>query len=137
PRAPAELLCEAYEAYRHVEGARAQDLGAFLQWAGPALADLSEADAHLVPLESYSRDVRSWEEIEWTFNDNPLSAGQQRMVRFWSMVGKMHAALNTRLLEQGAGTVGLLERTAAAQAATGTPPWKAVWFAGLNALTPA
>lgn len=137
PLAPEELLFEAYEAYRHMEGDRAQDLGDFLQWAGPVLADISEADAHLVPLESYYRDLRSWEEIEWTFNDNPLSAGQQRMVRFWSMVGKMHTALNSRLLEQGAGTVGLLERTAAARAATGTHPWKAVWFAGLNALTPA
>ena len=137
PLAPEELLFEGYEAYRMVEGEKAQTFGDFLQWAGTTLADISEADAHLVPLESYYRDLRSWEEIEWTFNDNPLSQGQQRMVRFWAMVGKLHAALNARLLEQMTGTTGLIERTAAASASEVKNQWNAVWFAGLNALTPA
>lgn len=132
-----ELLFEGYEAYRSVEGANAQVFGEFLQWAGTTLADISEADAHLVPLESYYRDLRSWEEIEWTFNNDPLSQGQQRMVRFWVLVGLMHTALNTRLLGQGAGTTGLIERTAATRAVSDGRQWKAVWFAGLNALTPA
>ncbi|MGV9012290.1 MAG: PD-(D/E)XK nuclease family protein [Flavobacteriales bacterium] len=132
-----ELLFEGYEAYRAVEGANAQPFGEFLQWAGTTLADISEADAHLVPLESYYRDLRSWEEIEWTFNNDPLSQGQQRMVRFWVLVGLMHTALNTRLLVQGAGTTGLIERTAATRAVSEGRQWNAVWFAGLNALTPA
>jgi ATP-dependent helicase/nuclease subunit B len=132
-----ELLFEGYEAYRSVEGANAQPFGEFLQWAGTTLADISEADAHLVPLESYYRDLRSWEEIEWTFNDNPLSQGQQRMVRFWAMVGQLHTALNTRLVAQGAGTTGLIERTAAMRHVGEGCPWKAVWSVGLNALTPA
>lgn len=137
PLAPEELLFEAYEAYRNVEGEKVQELGDFLQWAGTTLADISEADAHLVPLESYYRDLRSWEQIEWTFNDNPLSQSQQRMVSFWAMVGKLHAALNARLLEQQAGTTGAIERTAVAHMAGPETSWKAVWFAGLNALTPA
>lgn len=137
PLAAEELLFEGYEAYRKVEGEKAQALSDFLQWAGTTLSDISEADAHLVPLESYYRDLRSWEEIEWTFNDNPLSRSQQQMVSFWAMVGKLHAALNARLLEQKAGTTGLVERTAAARAVGSESSWKAVWFAGLNALTPA
>lgn len=137
PLAQEELLFEGYEAYRKVEGPKAQELGDFLQWAGTTLADISEADAHLVPLESYYRDLRHWEEIEWTFNDNPLSQGQERMVQFWAMVGKLHATLNARLVEQGAGTTGLIERTAVAHAKGATERWKGVWFAGLNALTPA
>ena len=137
PLAPEEMLFEGYEAYRNVEGARAQGLGDFLQWASTTLADISEADAHLVPLESYYRDLRHWEEIEWTFNDNPLSQGQERMVQFWAMVGKLHAALNVRLMEKGAGTTGLIERIAVARAKEVTGRWKGVWFAGLNALTPA
>ncbi|MFZ1658958.1 MAG: hypothetical protein WAT61_09070, partial [Flavobacteriales bacterium] len=120
-----ELVFEGYEAYRSVEGANAQPFGEFLQWAGTTLADISEADAHLVPLESYYRDLRSWEEIEWTFNDNPLSQGQQRMVRFWAMVGQLHTALNTRLVAQGAGTTGLIERTAAMRHVGEGCPWKA------------
>lgn len=137
PLAPEELLFEGYEAYRKVEGDKAKGFGDFLQWAPTTLADISEADAHLVPLESYYRDLRSWEEIEWTFNDNPLSRSQQQMVNFWAMVGKLHAALNTRLLEQGAGTTGLIERSAVSRIGEGKSIWQAVWTIGLNALTPA
>lgn len=134
---PEELLFEGYEAYRNVEGARAAPFGEYMLWAGTTLADISEADAHLVPLESYYRDLRSWEELEWTFNDDPLSESQQRMVHFWTMVGKLHAALNARLMEQGSGTTGLIERTAAVRAGRAEPIWSTVWFVGLNALTPA
>ena len=131
---PEVLLLEAYEAYREVE--KAQSIGEFLQWASTSLADMSEADAYLVPLDNFYRDLRSWEELDWSFNDSPLSNGQERMVRFWAMIGKMHAALNARLLAQGTGTTGLIERTAAS-AKVEEGPWKTVWFAGLNALTPA
>lgn len=137
PLATEELLFEGYEAYRLAAGAQAQAFGDFLQWAGATLADISEADAHLVPLESYYRDLRNWEEIEWTFNTRPLSEGQQRMVRFWAMAGKLHAALNDRLMATGAGTTGLIERTAVGRLAARAGTWRATWFAGLNALTPA
>lgn len=137
PLAPEELLFEGYEAYRKVEGARAQTFGDFLLWGGTTLADISEADAHLAPLDSYYRNLRSWEEIEWTFNDDPLSQGQERMVQFWAMVGKLHGALNARLAEKGTGTTGLIERTAVARVKEAAVGWKVVWFAGLNALTPA
>lgn len=137
PLATEELLFEGYGAYRAVEGQRAQDLRDFLPWAGTVLADISEADAHLVPLESYYRDLRHWEQIEWTFNNDPLSEGQTRMVHFWAMVGKLHTALNERLLHQGAGTTGLIERTAVAQAPQHAGRWGAVWFSGLNGLTKA
>lgn len=137
PLATEELLFEGYEAYRQAAGQQAQPFGDFLQWAGATLADISEADAHLVPLESYYRDLRNWEEIEWTFNTRPLSEGQQRMVRFWAMAGKLHAALNERLQAMGAGTTGLIERTAVARLGDRPGTWRAAWFAGLNALTPA
>lgn len=137
PLATEELLFEGYAAYRIVEGGKAQALDDFLQWGATTLADISEADAHLVPLESYYRDLRHWEQIEWTFNNDPLSEGQTRMVRFWAMVGKLHAALNERLLQQGAGTTGLIERTAVEHMRGDAARWKAVWFTGLNSLTKA
>jgi hypothetical protein len=136
PLPPEELLLEAYEAYREVEMGKAQPVGEFLQWASTSLADMSEADAYLVPLDRFYRDLRSWEELDWSFNDSPLSHGQERMVRFWAMMGRMHAALNTRLLAQGTGTTGLIERMAAC-APFPEGAWKAVWFSGLNALTAA
>lgn len=137
PLANEELLFEGYEAYGKVLGNEAQSLGDFLQWASVALADISEADAHLVPLETYYRDLRMWEEIGWTFNDQPLSPGQQEMIRYWSLVGGIHRALNENLLTMKAGTTGLIERTAADRAPDCLDRWKAVWFVGLNAFTPA
>lgn len=136
PLPPEELLFEAYEAYRTVED-DARPFGEFLQWAPTALADMSEADAHLVPLDGFYRDLRSWEELDWSFNDTPLSPGQERMVHYWALKGRMHAALNARLLAQGAGTTGLIARTAAEHPSIGQLPWKAVWAVGLNAFTPA
>ncbi|MFT3884171.1 MAG: PD-(D/E)XK nuclease family protein [Flavobacteriales bacterium] len=130
-----QLLFEGYAAYRAVAGNEARELGDFLQWGPTALHDISEADAHLVPLDGFYRDLRSWEELDWSFNDMPLSPGQERMVRYWTMMGRMHAALNARLLDKGAGTAGLVERTAAERRPS--PPWERVWFAGSNAFTPA
>jgi RecB family exonuclease len=130
-----ELLFEAYEAYRTAEGEKARPIGDFLQWAGTAVADISEADAHLVPLDIFYRDLRAWDEIGWTFNDDPLSQGQKRMVDYWAMVGRMHTALNARLQARGAGTTGAIERAAVAGAGREDLPWNTVWFAGLNALT--
>jgi hypothetical protein len=137
PLAAEELLFEGYEAYRATEGARAQPFGDFLQWGATMLADISEADAHLLPLQSYYRNLDSWEKIEWTFKEKPLSQGQQRMLRYWAMVGQVHGSLDQRLLAQGSGTTGLIEKTAAEVEQLAGQPWQAVWFAGLNALTPA
>lgn len=137
PLANEELLFEGYEAYRKVEGTKAQALGDFLQWGGTALADISEADAHLVNLDTYYRDLRLWENIEWTFKDEPLSKGQDHLLRYWAMVGRLHAALNGQLLELGAGTTGLIERMALERGKDHLARWQAVWFTGLNAFTKA
>jgi hypothetical protein len=129
-----ELLFEAYEAYRSIAGSDTRGFDEFIQWAPTTLADISEADAHMLPLQGFYRDLRSWEELEWSFNSDPLSEGQQRMVRYWAQAGLLHTALNERLLAQHAGTVGLVERRAAEKAA-GPWPWERVWFVGLNAFT--
>ncbi len=130
-----ELLFEAYEAYRSVAGEGPRSFDDFITWASVTLADISEADAHLVSLSGFYRDLRSWEELDWSFNTTPLSDGQQRMVRYWALCGKLHTALNERSLKSGSGTAGLVERSAAENLAP--MPWSRIWFAGLNAFTPA
>lgn len=129
-----ELLFEAYEAYRVVEGTRARPLEDFIEWAPVTLADMSEVDANLVGLDGFYRDLRSWEELEWSFNEDPLSEHQQHMVHYWARTGKLHAALNQRVLALGAGTTGLVERLAV-ERVPGAFTWQRIWFAGLNALT--
>lgn len=137
PLANEELLLEGYEAYRQVAGHVPQGLNEFLQWGGTVLADSSEADAHLVHMDTYYRDLRHWENIEWTFRDEKLSPKQLELVSFWAMAGRMHEALNKRLLEKGAGTSGLIERMAAERGKESLDRWQAVWFVGLNAFTKA
>lgn len=129
-----ELLFEAYEAYRVVGGGEARTLEEFMEWAPVTLADMSETDANMVRLDGFYRDLRSWEELDWSFNTDPLSDGQQRMVRYWALAGKMHLALNERLLGQKSGTSGLVERKAAENGVQGIE-WHRIWFAGLNAFT--
>lgn len=131
-----ELLFEAYEAYKLVAAPDIRPLDDFLEWAPVTLADMSEADANMVRLDGFYRDLRSWEEIDWSFNSDPLSDGQQRMVRYWALAGKLHASLNERLLVRRAGSSGLVERTAAERGVAGSE-WTRIWFAGLNAFTAA
>lgn len=129
-----ELLFEAFEAYRSVAGDDVRSLEDFMDWSPVTISDMSEADAGMVRLEGFYRDLRSWDDIDWSFNIDPLSEGQQRMVRYWAMAGKLHKALNDRLLAQKLATSGLAARTAAEKGATDWP-WERVWFAGLNAFT--
>lgn len=44
----------------------------FIDWAPVTLADMSEADANMVRLDGFYRDLRSWEELDWSFNVDPL-----------------------------------------------------------------
>ncbi len=138
--ATTDLLFEAYEAYRTVEGDRASGFSDLLQWGPTALRDMSEVDAHLIPLDTFYRDLRNWEELDWSFNDDasPFSPGQQRMMRYWAMKGALHRHLNERLLAKGTGTGGLVGRVAAekARAEGGITGLTKVWAVGLNALTP-
>lgn len=129
-----ELLFEGYEAYRAMLPG-AQGIEEFMQWAPITLADMSEADAHLLPLQGFYRDLRSWEELDWSFNTEPLSQGQERMVRYWATAGRLHALLNERLAAAGTATAGGADRIAAESDAPF--PWSHIWFVGLNALTPA
>lgn len=132
-----DLLFEAFEAYRTNEGERAGQLSEFLQWAPTALRDMSEVDAHLVGLDGFYRDLRQWEELDWSFRETNLSRGQERMLRYWSMKGDLHRTLDARWREKGHGTSGLAERTAAERIAAGAAVPRKVWAAGLNALNPA
>lgn len=137
--ATTDLLFDGFAVLRTLSGQQDVPFGEFLQWAPTALRDMSEVDAHLINLDSFYRDLRNWEELDWSFNDVPLSQGQERMLRYWSMKGDLHRGLNERLLALGRGTSGAVER-AAVEVADRTrerTQWTKVWAAGLNALTPA
>lgn len=136
-----ELLFMLHEAHRALAGERAESLVEFMRWAPTTLRDISEADAHLLPLDKLYRDLRAYTEIdEWSFRLNkPLSPGQERMLHQWAATGELHQRMASLMVERGIGTSGALSRHAAelAQAGSLLVPWNTVWFAGLNALDPA
>ncbi|MBL8002419.1 MAG: PD-(D/E)XK nuclease family protein [Flavobacteriales bacterium] len=129
-----DLLFEAHAEHLRLEGAKASPLNEFLQWAPTALRDMSEVDAHRIDLDAFYRDLRNWEELDWSFRADDLSQGQERMLRYWHMKGALHRALDQRWREQGHGTGGLVERVAAEQATKPGNEHPAIWAAGLNAL---
>lgn len=131
-----EQLFAAYDALEELDGKGAHDLEELLQWCPTLLADMSEVDSALLGLDGFYRDLRSWEELDWSFREDPLSEGQQRMVRYWERAGRAHRAINARLATTGSGTAGAVER-AAAMGLSAPGPWRMVWFVGLNAFTAA
>lgn len=135
-----ELLFLLHKLHQQREGDRADDLSEFLQWAPTTLRDMSEVDNHLLDLELLYRDLRNYHEIDnWSFLLDPLSAGQERLRGQWRATGELHRALQDHMAQLGIGTSGSLAREAAELALKDQlqVPWKAVWFAGLNALEPA
>lgn len=136
-----ELLFMLYEAHRLAEGQQAEPLSQVLQWAPVTLGDMGQVDAHLLDLDRFYRDLRSYEEIEaWSLRSSvALSAAQQRAVHQWDRTRRLHLQLNALFEERGIGHAGLVSRNAASTVIDPAwrAPWDMVWFAGLNALEPA
>ena len=133
------LQFDLYDLYREVVGSSVDDLSTFLQWGPTLLRDMSEVDAHLIDLENLYRDLRAYQDIEdWSLDRADLSPGQQRLIRYWDMAGRMHKANTIRQQERGTGHAGFVARRAAERVVEGKAvmPWDHIWLAGLNALDP-
>ncbi len=136
-----ELLFLLYRTHRELRGDRTEGFDEFLQWAPVTLRDMSEVDQHLLDLDDLYRELHSYDEIEaWSFTRlGEPSAAQQRLIQHWKATGELHRAMGVHMRAVAMGTAGAVAR-AAAESVAGTEtqlPWKAVWFAGLNALEPA
>lgn len=138
---PVEALLELHRCHVGLLGDRAEPLDEFLQWAPTTLHDFSEVDAHLIGLPAFYKDLRLYHEIEeWSFHGTDrLSRAQLLAVERWRQMGELHERFAQRCAEGKAGTAGAIARQAASTAGDDgwTPPWREVWFAGLNALDPA
>lgn len=135
------LLLHLLNAMRGVAdaGSRELEIGELLQWGPVTLHDMSEVDAHMIPLDSFYKDLRAYHEIEaWSFKLEELSQGQQRLLRQWRFTGELHRQFDQRARSLGEGTAGLVARVAAEAGATPClEKWDHVCFAGLNAIDPA
>ncbi len=135
-----EMLFMLYSAHREQAGDNASEFAELLQWGPVALRDMSEVDSHLIEHATLYRDLRAYHEIDaWSFRLGPISPGQERMLHAWHAAGELHRIMARRMMEAAVGTSGAIARRAAELASKDTlsHPWKAIWFAGLNALEPA
>lgn len=135
-----ELLFLLYETHVQQLGVRADPFAEFMEWAPITLRDMSEVDAHLIDLDLFYRDLRSFHELEdWSFRLGELSPGQERLNANWRTTGELHRAFIQRMSTTGVGTSGFVARQCASHLSSEQfqLPWTMVWFAGLNALDPA
>ena len=135
-----DLLLHLVEVHRNVAGEQAEPADEFLNWAPTLLRDMSEVDGHLLDLERFYADLSALQGIEeWSLRLGASSPGQRRLLRYWELAGRIHRAFEEQQQRMEAGHAGHVAREAVARVRGGAlpPPWRKVWFAGLNALTPA
>lgn len=134
-----ELLFMLYDTHKALRGVQAEPLDAFLQWAPTALRDMSELDTHALDLDHVYRELKSYYDLEDWAESLGESPGQLRSGEHWRTTGQLHRTTLERMKERGIGTSGAVARQAMERVESGAAilPWKAVWFAGLNALEPA
>lgn len=136
---PMQSLLQLYALHRDLKGGKADELSRFLQWAPAMLRDMSEVDAHLLPLQDIYADLRAVQEIEaWSLAALEHSPGQKRLLTYWSDVAVLHERHASIQEQQSLGTMGHVARKAAmaVKDSAALQEWKRVWFVGLNALVP-
>lgn len=134
------LLPELYRIHRESEGKKAQSFEDFLTWGGQLLADFNDIDRNLADARSLFSYLDEAKAISlWNPEKTPLTPFQQNYLRFFHSLYHYYQSLTVTLLNRGTGYQGLIFRQATDKVIRGgfTPPWKAIVFAGFNALTQA
>jgi hypothetical protein len=135
---PIELLADLYRVHTALDPVHSEAFDEFVQWAPVTLRDMSEVDAHLLPLDTFYRELQEMDEIEeWSLRLGEPSAGQQRLIHHWRRTAALHRAFHTHMRTTGVGTAGMVARVAVERIGSVDLPWDAVWFAGLAELSPA
>ncbi|QQR85432.1 MAG: PD-(D/E)XK nuclease family protein [Flavobacteriales bacterium] len=121
------------------EDRASEDLHAFLDRAPIILSDINAIESDLLDVEAFYVDLRQVEGIEqWSFDRPGMSPSQSRLLDRWLKQRDLHHRFKENLKAVKAGTTGMVAREAAENLAKGaSSPWKALWFVGLNAMTPA
>ena len=89
---PLRQLLILYDLYKD-SCANPDSFSDFVKWAPVALNDFSDVESSLSDPKKVFSDLRNIREIEnWSFNEEPLSEGQQNFLIFWEVLGKLHGA---------------------------------------------
>lgn len=135
-----ELLLLLYHTYKKRMGDQADTFEVFSKWATTALNDFADIEQSLVNGKTLFRDLRDIKEIEnWSFNQQPLSEGQNDYLLFWNQLGQIYADFRNAQLNEEKFSYALLCNLLA----NAIPAEKLradiemIWFVGLSNLSKA
>jgi len=136
-----ELIFEFYEAYKALEGDKADSLEEFMGWGSILLYDFNEIDRNLIDpdvLFGYLTEQKAAE--NWNLGREELTDYQQKYLDFWHRFIHYYRALKAALEKKQIAYQGMLYQEAIKNLenkAEGLLKEEIYCFAGFNAFTPA
>ena len=113
----------------------------FYDWAQILLNDFSDVDLGCVDSSKIFRSLlevkqlESWTNEEWSFNNNHLTTEQENFLNFYSNFKKWYDKLNQSLISKNKAYKGMAYRIASEKIFNYQTEYEKIWFIGLNALT--
>ena len=113
----------------------------FYDWAQILLNDFSDVDLGCVDSSKIFRSLlevkqlESWTNEEWSFNNNHLTTEQENFLNFYSNFKKWYDKLNHSLISENKAYKGMAYRIASEKIFNYQTEYEKIWFIGLNALT--
>ena len=113
----------------------------FYDWAQILLNDFSDVDLGCVDSSKIFRSLlevkqlESWTNEEWSFNNNHLTTEQENFLNFYSNFKKWYDKLNQSLISENKAYKGMAYRIASEKIFNYQTEYEKIWFIGLNALT--
>ena len=113
----------------------------FYDWAQILLNDFSDVDLGCVDSSKIFRSLlevkqlESWTNEEWSFNNNHLTTEQENFLNFYSNFKKWYDKLKQSLISKNKAYKGMAYRIASEKIFNYQTEYEKIWFIGLNALT--
>ena len=136
-----ELIFEFYEAYKILEGDKADSLEEFMGWGSILLYDFNEIDRNMIDpdvLFGYLTEQKAAE--NWNLGREELTDYQQKYLDFWHRFIHYYRALKSSLEDKKIAYQGMLYLEAIESLKTNANEMlrdEIYCFAGFNAFTPA
>ncbi|MDX1651415.1 MAG: PD-(D/E)XK nuclease family protein [Brumimicrobium sp.] len=99
---PTRALFKLYDIHLKVDKEEPQTLDEFLKWGKILLSDFDEIDRYLIDSKDLFRNLADIKEIEnWSFNNEELTTGQKKFMRFWDLLSQYYEEFGKRLGKEG------------------------------------
>lgn len=135
-----DLICELYESYVKVLGAKAESFESFAKWGTLMLQDFNELDRYLVDVKSIYTNLKEIKEIEnWSLSAEKLTDTQEDYCLFMFQMHEIYEEFTKVLLQKRLAYQGLMYRKAVEhyQVSNKLEQFSQMLIAGFNALNKA